>query len=35
VTWWWVRRKLRIEREWFSSRAVPIEGNLEKEADIV
>ncbi|KAN0106849.1 hypothetical protein V8E51_009725 [Hyaloscypha variabilis] len=35
VTWWWVRRKLRIEREWFSSRTVPIEGNLEKEADIV
>lgn len=35
ATWWWVRRKLQIEREWFGRRTVPIEGDGEKESDIV
>jgi hypothetical protein len=34
VTWLWVNRNLRVEREWFARRAVPIEGSVEKEQDI-
>ena len=34
VTWLWVKRKLRIEREWFAKKTIPIEGSVEKEQDI-
>lgn len=35
VTWGWVRWRLKKEREWFARRTVPIEGDVEKEPDIV
>jgi len=34
-TWLWVRRELRRERDWFARRTVELEGEMEKEPDIV
>jgi hypothetical protein len=34
-TWWWVRRELWREREWFARTTVGIETDMDKELDIV
>jgi hypothetical protein len=34
-TWVWVKRELRREREWFARKSVGIEGEMEKEIDVV